>query len=175
MNVCAIMATEEIWKPIVGFEDYEVSSEGRIRSLKPNHHMKVIKSWSRRNSYKYVFLWKDGKPKAKDVHRLVATHFINNLDNKREVNHINGDKFDNRAENLEWVTPSENQQHSIALGLRKDRGEQSVNSRLKKEQVSEIRKLYSDSGITYRELSRIFGVHRDYIGLIINRKRWNHI
>lgn len=165
----------EEWKLIEGCTGYEISDLGRIRSLKFNNYGRVIKLWKTKGGYSCAFLWKEGRPKTKDVHRLVAIHFVSNPENKREVNHINGNKIDNRAENLQWVSPSENQQHAISLGLRKDRGEDSINSKLTERQVIEIRELYRASKITYKEISKTFGIHRDYVGLLIRRERWAHI
>lgn len=64
-----------------------------------------------------VTLWKDGVDIRKTVHSLVAESFLNKQCDTLQVNHINGIKADNRLENLEWVTPSENVKHAIRMGL----------------------------------------------------------
>jgi hypothetical protein len=71
-----------------------------------------------------VDLCKNGKKKTFLVHRLVATAFIPNPDNKPYINHINGNKTDNRLENLEWCTQSENMKHSYRTGLQTKSGKQ---------------------------------------------------
>ena len=112
----------EQWKPIKGYEGlYEVSNLGRVKSIPRNGTKKVeriLKQYFDRYGYLYVALSKTTKKKHK-VHRLVTQTFIPNPKNKPQVNHINGDKTDNRVENLEWCTGSENQSHSINNGLRK--------------------------------------------------------
>lgn len=79
-----------------------------------------------RRGYLQVLLYEEGKPHPKKVHRLVAEAFIPNLDNKPQVNHINGDKTDNRVKNLEWCTNSENQLHAYKNGLEKPRFQSKV-------------------------------------------------
>lgn len=121
---------EEIWKPVVGYEGlYEVSNMGRIRSLDHDTtivcrnrtyvaHMqgRMLNPLPLRHGYVGVQLYGRGGhvtrgQKTFSVHRLVAEAFIPNPDNKPEVNHINEDKSDNRACNLEWMTHIENSNH----------------------------------------------------------------
>lgn len=98
----------EYWKNIDGWERYEVSTDGRIRNKESGC---VLQSRANSCGYMRVGLCKHRKQKWVFVHRLVAEAFIANPDNKGQVNHKNGNKTDNRAENLEWVTASENQSH----------------------------------------------------------------
>lgn len=113
----------EIWLPIAGYENlYEVSNLGRVRSLtreivtsnKKGYWLKgkLIKPFAKENLYQHVCLCKAGKPKSIYLHRIVAKAFLPNPDNKPQVNHINGNPQDNRVENLEWVTVSENHRHA---------------------------------------------------------------
>lgn len=103
----------EYWKTVKGFEGrYEVSSLGRVRSIPPMvKHPKIRKKFLDKDGYEGCSLRGDGKYFTKKVHRLVAEAFIPNQENEREINHKNGDKKDNRVENLEWVSHSENQRH----------------------------------------------------------------
>lgn len=108
---------QEEWRPVKGYEGlYEVSSFGRVRRLDGHdsrgHFIKgrVLKERRTTNGYVQVQL-SNGKSKEYRVHRLVATAFHERPEGKTEVNHINEIKTDNRAENLEWVTKTENQNH----------------------------------------------------------------
>lgn len=113
----------EIWKDIPGFEGkYQVSNMGNVKSLhykKSSTKSKLLKKVNTANGYCGVNLRDDTSHKyLVNVHRLVGIAFIPNPENKPQINHINGDKRDNRVENLEWCTAQENQHHSLRLGLR---------------------------------------------------------
>lgn len=104
----------ELWKDIPGYDGlYQVSNLGRVRSLnyKMTGRVQVLKLTNRGRGYLCVALCKDGNKKMFSVHRLVAEAFIPNPDNLPQVNHINEDKTDNRASNLEWCSAMENSNH----------------------------------------------------------------
>lgn len=122
------MKSNEIWKPIPNFEGlYEVSNLGRVKRLdkyincrnykKRLLKEKIMKPIRHRDGYNYVRLYNNKKIKIVSVHRLVAETFISNLENKSQINHIDGNKTNNNVNNLEWVTPKENIQHAIKNGL----------------------------------------------------------
>lgn len=126
------MSDIEIWKSVLGYEGlYEVSSFGRIKALaaaRPcGRHKKATKKekiLSPKNQIRYwgATLSKNGVKEQVLIHRIMAICFLPNLFNLPQVNHINSDSLDNRLENLEWCTPSENQQHGLKSGNRKSGG-----------------------------------------------------
>ena len=104
----------ENWKPVEGFEKlYEVSDKGRVRTTRGL----VLKTHQQNSGYLQTTFTLNGKRTKYLVHRLVALHFISNPEDKKHVNHKNGNKLDNSVENLEWVTNSENILHARTTGL----------------------------------------------------------
>lgn len=114
---------QEIWKSIEGYEGkYEISNLGRVKSLYDNtgrKREKILTPRISKQGYLYLNLWRNSKGRAKKIHRLVAEAFCEKQKDSQCVNHINGIKTDNRAENLEWCTYSYNSKHSFETGLQK--------------------------------------------------------
>lgn len=106
----------EQWKQVAEFDGYMISNYGRVYSMKKK---KLIKYGTRGSGcgYYQVGLTKDGKTYQKSIHRLVATHFIPNPENKKTVNHKDTNRKNNLVWNLEWSTQKENIQHAIDNGL----------------------------------------------------------
>lgn len=124
---------KEAWKDIPNYEGlYQISNLGRVRSLEKTifsggvarrRKERILKSTNRRG-YRQLTLSKGGDKEQKSVHRLVAESFIPNPDCKPEVNHIDGDKANNKMNNLEWCTRRENAVHSIRVLGHKPKTEQ---------------------------------------------------
>ena len=96
---------KEVWKSINEFPDYEVSNLGNIRNASTKH---VLKGWIINSGYLVLALRKDGKKHNRLVHRIVAKAFISNPNNLPVVNHIDANRINNCASNLEWCTQKDN-------------------------------------------------------------------
>lgn len=106
------MGVRREWKTVEDFPDYSINRSGRIWS---RFTRAFRKDKDNGNGYRYINLSRDGVRYTRSVHRLVVATFLGESD--KHVNHINGDKTDNRLENLEYVTASENVQHAHDTGL----------------------------------------------------------
>lgn len=123
------MIIEELWKDVEGYEGfYQVSFTGKVRSKNRevanwgngtrNIKGKRLVSYIGKRGYPVVDLWKGGKRKMCTVHRLMAQVFLKNPEEKKCINHKDGDKTNNLLDNLEWATHSENIIHAYENGLR---------------------------------------------------------
>ena len=150
----------------------EVSTEGRVRRLGCSSFK------SQRLNYKgylKVDLYKKGKRKTFSVHRLVAEAFISNPNNLPQVTHKNGLKVDNTLKNLELCNNSYNMKHSFKIGINpKKVGESNSSSKLKNEDVLEIRNLHK-AGISMSKLSIRYYVSISTISSIIRKITWKHL
>lgn len=174
----------EEWKHIPGYENkYAVSDLGRVKSLsrkKTNNgnHQEVkeiiMKQYVNPKGYCTVCVYINANGKTKEIQLFVAKAFIPNLENKPQVNHIDGIKNNNKLNNLEWNTCKENINHAWRTGLRKKQlGEECSSVVLTEKDVLEIRAI--GSNLTQKEIAKIYRVSRSNIGLILNRLRWSHI
>ena len=110
---------KEIWKDVPEYEGlYQISSLGNIKSKKRKGTNGKIKKQISSLGYYVVDLYKNSKRKTKYLHRLICECFIENQYNKPCINHKNGIKNDNRVENLEWCSYSENNIHAYFIGLK---------------------------------------------------------
>ncbi len=195
---------KEIWKDIEEYEGlYQISNLGRVKRIlfinniisKPEN--RILSNKLDNLGYVQVTLCKNGTRKYKRIHRLAAKAFLPNPNNLPCVNHKDGDKNNNRIDNLEWCTHSYNTKHALSNGLidankiKKARqknikkaqeishlqnvGETNCKSVLREKEVLEIRKIYSERKMTQKQLAQQYGVHKDTISRIIHRETWKHI
>lgn len=174
----------EYWKPIIGYEtNYHISNFGRVKSLarfkivtpcgkKIWKEAMILKQNFTKKKYLCVGLYFEKKWKLKVVHRLVGIAFIENKDNKPQINHKNTIKTCNYEWNLEWSTNGENQRHAVMNGLKNmPSGENHFAHKLTNEQVLYIYNS-NEKRIT---LSEQFSVSVSLIDYIKVGKIWSHI
>lgn len=104
----------ETWKKVVEFPGYEVSNLGNVRNSETG---KCLKPGKHRQGYRLIWFSDSEGRHGRSVHRTVAEAFIPNPENKPQINHIDGDKTNNKVDNLEWSTGSENMIHAYSTGL----------------------------------------------------------
>ena len=167
--------TSEKWKlvPIKG-ANYEVSDRGNVRSLYIGRR-EIVKTPNFKG-YPYVKLCILGKMYTYFVHKLVAFAFIGSpLLPSLEINHKDGDKWNNIPSNLEWVTRSENARHAFSIGLRSAVGSRNNHSKLDEEKVAEIRRLYPSGTWTHVSLAKRYGVSATAVYHVLKGDRWSHV
>jgi hypothetical protein len=171
----------EIWKPVLDYEElYRVSNLGRLYRL-PHYtrigryyEEKMMNQYTNHKGYIQVYLCKDGKKFTTLIHRLIAQVFIPNPENKPQINHINGIKTDNRIENIEWCTNSENQLHAFRTGLKTfPTGELNSNTDLTEEEVNNIINEYN-LGEKLPTLSKKYSINLSILRSIIYGTSWTH-
>jgi hypothetical protein len=174
----------EAWQTIPGFVRYQASTMGRLRSTnyKNSGKTKLLHPALAVDGYLKTMLQEDsGRYRSWTVHKFVMLAFVGQVPVGLEVNHKNGVKTDNRIVNLEYVTRSQNVQHSFDNGLQKPlRGSANGFAKLTEVQVGEIRKYRAAFvGRFYgrKELAKRYGVSVAHIKEIVNRRRdaWSHV
>lgn len=174
---------QEIWVDIKNYEGcYQISNKGRVKSLEREvtsggltrtQPERILAHWRGRTSlYDRVRLYKNGIGKKFTVHRIVAEHFLDDWDPALEVNHIDGNRYNNAADNIEMCSHQRNMEHAIANDLKNDYGERSSNARLTNAQAEDIRKRYHAGGITQHELATKFAVSHQTVSCIVRHKKY---
>jgi hypothetical protein len=194
----------ETWKPLIGFEShYEISNIGRVKRIKPQFGATVgrILKWKlSHDGYPQVYISINGRTQTLKVHTLVMLTFTGPRPPKMHINHIDGNKMNAAVGNLEFCTAKQNQVHASKHGLlatgersgsrlhiatrpRGDnhysrqhpeklaRGERNANSKLTAEQVREIRQ----HKLSIRLMALKYGVSRENIKRVLNRRIWAHV
>jgi hypothetical protein len=155
---------------IRGFERYLVTRDGVIFNKKSNRR---IKCFTRKDGYQQCTLRQNKKPKIVYIHRIVAIQFLINDEARWQVNHKNGIKNDNRVENLEWVTPSENTIHAYKTGLKTPKlsayEKVAISNRVVSEDEENIIKEMAKHGHSFRHIGRALGYHHKTISGIVNQ------
>ena len=163
-------------KSIEGYEGYySASDEGFIvndktgRVLKPDN----CRAARFKNPYLRVTLSRDNIQKRFALHRIIASTFIPNTDNKEEVNHLDGDRWNNSKVNLEWATKKENLKHQQETGLVL-KGTEHGNATYTEEQVHRIREL-TEKGFSRKECAEMAGTTLSFVKDVRYGRAWKHI
>ena len=189
-------------KDIKGYEGkYAITRDGKVWSYPKNRNSKkgiwlkpqlVISNSNRTKTHKHysVGLYKNGKRKSLQIHRLIAQAYIPNPENKPDINHKDGNPLNNEVNNLEWCTKSENIQHAINNGLidnftdkckkvRSENGKKmgAINSKkfrslFSMETANKIRKIYAETKISFTKLAEKFDCSDKTIANIVNNKTY---
>lgn len=178
---------QELWKPIPGYDDrYEVSDMGRVRRISPRWGGPPIILAKRSagrptldgKCYLGVSLWSSGKRPghSRAVHRIVAEAFLGDS-NGKHVNHIDGNKHNNQASNLEYCSPKENSRHAWKMGLLKQPpigiGSSNGRAKISAETAVKIYEQLKKTGIA--ETARILQVSRNTVNDIKVRRKWGSV
>jgi hypothetical protein len=170
----------ERWLPVREFPDhYEISDRGMVRRSKPyrsNHGITPRKPQLARNGYVVFTLSVGNKIYGRSAHRMVADAFLGPIPEGLHVNHKNGDKTDNRLENLELVTISENRAHSYrVLGIAPNKAiETNVNAKLTWDKVDAMRAEYATGTTSHSKLAAKYGLNRMTILRVLNNRAWRN-
>jgi len=155
------------YKYFIDFPNYLVQEDGNVYSLTSN---KILRgTTSGQHKYLALDLRYNGTRKRMYIHRMVAMLFVDGYSEDKEVNHLNGNKRDNRASNLEWVTRQQNIQHCVdVLGHHKN--ERNSGCKFSNKLVEQIRKEYEAGNIKQSELADKYQVSRMQIHRIVKNK-----
>lgn len=154
----------EEFRDLQGFDNYQISNLGRIYSKKKRTCLKVKKLGN--SGYYQVRLSKDGKYIYKNLHRILAETFIPNPNNYRTVNHINGNKLDNRISNLEWADDCTQQHQACLLGLKP-----TTQHILTEEEILDVYKRYFEKGEGVCSIAKLYNTRQQQITKLIKGQR----
>lgn len=166
------MEVKELWKPLLEYKGIEVSSIGRIRkAANKSRKERILTEFpkDRDGYYRCSVQRLDGTWTSQPVHRLVAEAFIPRTKNRDIVNHIDGNRTNNRIENLEWVTPKENVIHSFKFGSRKickQVPKKTILTDFQVNQIGKLRELY-----TVNQIAKLFNIEYQSLKNIIHKKK----
>lgn len=161
---------------------FRVDQEGRIWKIAIKHWTNPFieipereMKYKNNSGYINISFNKNGKIYKCFAHRIIWIYFNGEIPDNLEINHINGIKTDNRPENLEVITTSENHKHAYRIGLKNgQKGEKQGNSRLTNDNIREIR-IRCEDGEFQTVIAQDFNIDPSNVSHIVNRKRWAHI
>ncbi|MGN0062859.1 MAG: HNH endonuclease signature motif containing protein [Nocardioides sp.] len=156
------------------YHGYRIHPDGRIEQRRVPG--RAIRPYAVKGGYLRVTLRVGGRQVGKLVHCLVAEAFLGPRPSGHEVNHIDGDKTNNHVGNLEYVTPSENVRHSIAvLHTERAPGSRNANAKLTEAQVADMRDRFDRDASSAPALAAEFGITYGTAWRIVTRRTWRHV
>ena len=158
----------EEFRDLKDFENYQISNLGRIYSKKRRVCLKVKKLGN--SGYYQVRLSKDGNYVYKNLHRLLAETFIPNPNNYRTVNHINGNKLDNRLSNLEWADDCVQQHQACLLGLK-----HCTQRVLTEEEIKDVYKRYFQNNESIYSIAKLYNTRKQQIAKLVKGQRHQNL
>lgn len=162
---------KEIWKDIPNYQ-YQISDLGHVISKNSGQPLKILTNY---NGYSVINLYNSKGMRQFRISRLVAINFIPNPKKKKQVNHKNGIKADNRAVNLEWTSARENINHAWGTGLTKTFGNGNGRAILSEKEAIKILKDQKINRRTHSVIAKEFGISESAINYLLARKTWKHI
>lgn len=177
-----LIQDSEIWKDIPNYEGiYQISNKGRVKSILKNGVGRKKRDYILSNclradgkmEYPSVRLCINGKPKKNYIHRLMASAFIPNPENKPIINHKDGNKSNNSLDNLEWCDYSHNINHAYQNNLRAV-GESHHKAKFTNKDVLQIRADFAN-GINRKEIMNKFNLSQNQYARIVYKRTWKHI
>lgn len=163
----------EEWRSVSFGNRYEVSNLGRVRSLR-RKGPKLMKLAVINSGARQVKLSSGSVQKHLLVHRLVALAFLPNSESRSDVNHIDGNKANNRLSNLEWLSNADNQRHAVSMGIRR-LGSAHHRSKLTEAEVVAMHHDARDRSMSFSDLAAQYGISVSQVRNIISRKNWGHL
>lgn len=160
---------EEIWKDVVDYPNYKISNTGIVKNKTTG---KILSICIHKQGHHVVRLWHNNKTRLFNLYRLLAIHFIPNPENKKEVNHIDGNRFLFPViENLEWITPSENMKHAFKNGLSRGNFKSGFDHQLCKVKQKEAAEIFElrKSGISTMAISKKYNISQRQVYFICKK------
>lgn len=174
----------EEWRDVVGYEGlYQVSNAGRVKRIegkrvfsdgRVRHYSEAIVSPTKPDPYPRIMLHAGTRKRTTRVHQLVMEAFVGSPPSGMEVNHKNGDKADNRLDNLEYITHPDNVKHYNEVLGRGNQGSRHGMSKTNEDTVRKIRQLHKD-GVSRHEIARLLGMGVSWVWKIASGKSWKHV
>ncbi len=160
------------FKEVVGYSDYCVGDDGSVWSRR-RKSWQLMRPFGNGNGYQQAKLCNGQMTKKVYIHKIVLTAFVGPRPHNMQACHCDGDKSNNVLSNLRWDTSFANQADRVRHGTSHE-GAKNHRAKLTEDQVRSIRQLKTE-GLIDRVISARFGISREAVTVIVNRKRWKHV